>query len=487
MKNKVQQSAPVKGTRIDVYVGLGVFVIALCLYLALAFPQLGDTEFYGIPLTSTPAQFLHQLGGSDSGSYSRLALDFLDGNVSAENRWILNLWPPGIPFLLWFFMIVFGGTLPIVPMVVLTACLWSTALALLAVILVRRGAYVVFALFAAAWLFGPLLTGWTIHDGVISSDGISAALTAVVAIGLYFSTQQEFAAVPGKTRIVYFAGIGFLLGVLSLFRVTWLFAALASLLALAIFLAVVAVSRRLRRASPVTSAPTMRSTVISWGAVVTGFALLTAPWTVALGTVVHPGSYTWSSGDYQWAQLWMTDRHLEEGNASFLVDGEANWACEINPVECRELEQIEQEKTAPYNGVGITFDEFQKRAILTAASHPLEFVGLRSVTTFETWLSVPGQPVGSMTAVTSGLISLVLFLFSCVSLVRDSIKGRSGAFFLLMLAGANLGMVWLTHFETRYMMPLQTIGLVVAALALATHERGIRHRIITWSKERRKP
>jgi hypothetical protein len=457
---------------------LAAFLLSLAVFLLVAFPQFGATQFYGLSLDATTQQLIHTLGGSDAGSYTTLAYDFLDGRIDADNFWIINLWPPGVPFILWVIMLVNGGALPIVPLLVITGILWSLALVLVAMLLVRRGAYVVLALFSVCWLASPLLTGWTVHNGAISSDGLSAALTLVLALSLLFPSQPEFAGLSRRWRVAYFVGIGVLLGVLSLLRVTWLFATIAAFAALGLYLVIRAIIRAVRRRRQRQDVPKPLSGVPRWAAVVAGFAALAVPWTIVLGTLVHPGAFGWSAGDYQWAQTWVKDDRLTQINGYFLIDGEVNWACDLDAEQCDAIERIEETKLAPYDGTGeYSFKDFRTAAILTAVTHPLPFIAMRSGTTFESWLSAPGAAVGSYSAVPFGIVSLLSFLAACVLLVRDSIRGRTHSFLLLMFAGANVGMIWLSHFETRYLLPLHIIGLTTVAIALAAVEQPLWRRL----------
>ncbi|HWL00885.1 MAG TPA: hypothetical protein VNQ52_00775 [Microbacteriaceae bacterium] len=452
---------------------------SLLIYLAVAFPRLGETQFYGLGIDASVPHLIATLGGSDAGSYTTIAYDFLDGRIEDQNRWILNLWPPGVPFLLWFIMLVNDGTLPIVPFVVITGVVWSAALALLAWLLIHRRAFMVLGLFSLAWLLTPLLTGWIVQGGAISSDGISAALTAVLALGLLLIGEPEFDSVRGLRRHLYFGALGLLLGVLCLFRVTWLFAILASAGALVLYLSIRAIVRVVRRHRHTDSAPKPLARTLPWIAAAVGFAIVVVPWTGVVGRVVHPGNYSWSQGDYQLAQAWMTDERLAELNADFLIDGEVNYACKLDPVQCAEIEATESAMEVPYGGLGAnSFADFGKRAVLTALANPIPFVGARSATTFVTWMSTPGERVGAWSNVPFGIVSLIAFLSSLVLLVWQSARGRSAAFFLLMLTGANLGLIWLSHFETRYLLPLQVIGLVVVAVYASRRESSAWRRLL---------
>jgi len=467
---------PPVGSHLALWLPL-VFAGSMLIYLAVAFPVLGETEFYGLGLDATTPQLLAVLGGSDAGSYTTIAYDFLDGRIEDANRWILNLWPPGVPFLLWVIMLVSGGALPIVPFVVVTGVLWSAALTLLAALLIKRRAFLLMILVAAAWLGGPLLTGWTVHRGAISSDGISAALTAIVAVALLWIGEPEFDRIRGWRRQLYFGAIGLLLGMLCLFRVTWLFAILASAVALVAFLAIRALVRAVRRRRG-NEARRPLGGALPWVAAVVGFAIVVGPWTVVAGRVIHPGNYSWSLGEYQWAQTWMSDEQLAANDAYFLIDGEVNWACDLDPAQCLQLETDESAKDVPYDGSGEhSFGDFQRRAVLAAAANAIPFIGARASTTFVAWMSTPGDRVGAWSNVPFGLISLLAFATALALLVRESIRGRSGAFLLLMLAGANLGMIWLSHFETRYLMPLQVIGLVVVVVVASRHEASLWRRL----------
>lgn len=455
------------------------FIGSLVVYLAVAFPQFGDTKFYGLGLDASVPELLAMLGGSDAGSYTTIAYDFLDGRIEDQNRWILNLWPPGVPFILWLIMLVNGGVMPIAAFVVITGLVWSAALALLAWLLVRRRAYFVLALFSLAWLLSPLLTGWVVQRGAISSDGISAALTAVLALALLYIGEPEFDRVKGARRYLYFGGMGLLLGTLCLFRVTWLFAIIASAAALVLFIVVRALSRTVRRRSRAGAAPRPFARTLPWVAAAVGFAIIVVPWTGVVGRVIHPGNYSWSLGEYQLAQAWMSDERLTSMNAQFLVDGEVNFACDLDPKRCAQIEAAEIATGTPYSGKGThTFAQFGMSATFTAVANPIPFVGARSATTFVTWMSTPGEPVGSWGNVPFGIVSLFAFLGSIVLLVWQSARGRSSAFFLLMLTGANLGLIWLSHFETRYLLPLQVIGLVVVAAYTSRYESRVWGRLL---------
>jgi hypothetical protein len=173
----------------------------------------------------------------------------------------------------------------------------------------------------------------------------------------------------------------------------------------------------------------------------------------------------------------MSDSHLDSIGAGFLKNGGANWPCNIAPTQCAVLAKHELATAAPYSGQApYTFTFFEHASIKAAAQNPVAFVANRSGFTIGAWLSSPGAGVGTFDNVGFGVLSLVAFLAALAVLIWQSIEQRAVSVFLFLILGANIGVVWLTHFETRYLVPLQTISLVVLALAIVRFERGL------WSK-----
>ena len=461
MKNmKNFEAINVMTIRRRVIFSAAIFLFSLAIELFIALPHLLQSMFYGVPATTSISELLPLLGSSDAGSYLTAAVDLQDGSITPENQWILNLWPPGMPVLLAVMIKVTGGASPIVPMVILICCLWSLVLVCVSWWIIPRQGYLTLAVFAGLWIGSPAFTAWTTNNGVLGSDGLATAISALVAIGLI---SVGGTATAGKTRWVLFALLGMGLALLAYLRIIWFYAVPTALGVLACIVAIRLIILWLSRRAG--SPRRDRRRFIEWGVLAAVFLATCAPWTIFVGHVLHPGDYSWSQSDYQWAHLWMSDEYLVANGAGFLETGGANWPCHIAAERCKQLADIELSAEYPYDGIdGSSFDTFRSEALATAYSHPVQFISDRTDFTLRTWLSTPGNAVGGFDNLFFGSLSLVLFLASVGILIRDSIRRRAGSLLIFLLLGANIGVLWLTHFETRYVIPLQGISLVVCAL-----------------------
>ena len=459
-----------------VMIGISVFAVSFALTLWIALPQWLNTTFYGLPVTASIDQLLPVLGGSDAGSYLAAATDLQDGNLSGANQWVLNLWPPGMPFILASMIKLGGGASPVLPMVFLICTLWSSVLATLATILIPRRGFLSFTVFAFLWLVSPVFTGWTIHNGILGSDGLATAIGALVAIGLIWTTWSAPQRWPAYLAYV---AIGIGLASLAYLRIMWFYAVPAALgiVAAAGLIRLVVLWARGKR----DLIAKQKRSYFAWGILGATFLVLCAPWTAYVGTVLHPGSFSWSQGDYQWAQLWMSDEYLEANGAGFLETGGGNWPCDLAPNECERLSQQEFAAESPYSGQTNSFTDFRQEAISVALTHPFEFIGDRTSVTVQAWLSTPGASVGSFGNVGFGIVTAIAFLASIVILISQSLKRRAAPLLLLLLLGANLGILWLTHFETRYIVPVQAISLIVVAFFALKFEARLWERTVARS------
>lgn len=474
------KDSPKSSFRARAKVAAITFIVSFAVELWIALPQWTQTLFYGLPATASIRKLLPVLGISDAGSYLNAAVDLQDGSISVAHQWILNLWPPGMPVLLATMVKLGHGASPILPMVFVICILWSVVLSILAVVLIPRRGFITLGVFAVFWVVSPIFVGWTIHGGVLGSDGLATALGALVALGMIWASQAPPAKRP---RWLLFIGLGAGLAGLAYLRIMWFYAVPAALVILA-FVVLARVSVLCLRGRKSTIAKDRRG-FAEWGALCAVFLLLCAPWTIYVGQVLHPGSYSWSQGDYQWAQLWMSDDYLESIGGGFLEAGGGNWPCDLDPQKCRELSIEEFATATPYGGAAPnTFAMFERDAFAVALTHPGEFLVDRSEVTVRTWLSAPGTTVGTFDNVGFGIVTLLCFIGSLVILAIASLRRRAGALMILLLLGANIAIIWLTHFETRYVVPLQAISLVVVVLWIATFEANLWRRLFARYKSR---
>jgi hypothetical protein len=456
--------------RSRVALAVATFVVALIVTLLIGLPQGTDSHFYGGDADATADELIATLGGSDSGSYLSAADDLLDGSMSADNAWVLSIWPPGMPYLL-AALIPITGDAPILGMVIVFAILSAAAAAAMMTLLARslRG-LIVGAAAVAFWLASPqfwaLPTGWA----VIGSDGIATCIAVIVVCTLFLAERQNVR----RRRIALFIASGVGLAALAYLRTVWA-VGIPIALAIVVLAALVVVAVRWLR-SRRTFSPRSAPLVVGWIALAGVYAALCLPWTVYGATELHPGKITWSDADFQWAKSWMTDEYLEGEGSGFLAAGGANWPCEIDEATCEEIMERQLATESPYSGAAPqTFIYYRNLAFRVALGNPVEFVGNRTLITWESWMSTPGEPVGSYRSVGWGVVTLLAFVGSLVALIVRGFRGSATSLFVALLLGANLGILWLTHFETRYLIPLHAISLVVIADLLVRGRTGLRY------------
>jgi hypothetical protein len=386
--------------------------------------------------------------------------------MSSAHLWVLNLWPPGMPVLLATMIKLGGGASPILPMVILLCVLWSITMAAATLLLFSRGGFITIVAFAVLWIASPIFTAWTIHNGVLGSDGLATALGSLVAIALLWVSTAQRAKRP---RYALYIGVGACLAALAYLRIMWFYAVPAALGALLAIVVIRLIVLRLRgRRGEISNG---RRGYLEWGALALTFVILCAPWTIYVGKVLHPGNYQWSTGDYQWAQLWTPPKTLTAEGGGFIIAGGGTWPCEVDPQECATLRSEELPTKHPYGGSKPnTFHRFELDAVVAAVTHPIAFIGNRFNYSMRTWLSTPGETVGTFGNVGFGLITLLCFFLSIGLLVAASARRRAGPLLVLLILAANVGVLWLTHFETRYVVPLQAMSVVVVALWAAPLE-----------------
>ncbi|HEY8914000.1 hypothetical protein [Lacisediminihabitans sp.] len=462
--------------------GVSVFALSFAIEVWIALPEWTRTRFFGLAATAPISKLSPVLGGSDAGSYLNAAVDLQDGVMSQAHIWVLNLWPPGMPYLLAALVKLGQGASPVIPMVLLLCALWSLVLTFAALIFIPRRAYVSFAIFAVFWIGSPIFTGWTINAGVLGSDGLATALGTLVALGLLWASHTP----PSKPRIWLFIALGAALAALAYLRIMWFNAVPAALVGLVFVVVVRYIINRIRlRKKPRPAAdPATRRGLIEWGALGVTFLALCAPWTIYGEAVLHPGSYSWSQSDYQWAQEWMSDKRLDDLGGGFIVAGGGNWPCHLEPLKCAALEEQESVRAAPFGGAAPnTFQFFQKESFTAALTNPLPFVANRAVFTVQTWLTIPGGSVGRFDNIGFGILTLFAFIGALFILLRDSIRRRAaGPLMIFLILGANIAVVWLTHFETRYVVPLQAMSILVVAYYAMPLEKRLWRRLVQRRK-----
>jgi hypothetical protein len=192
----------------------------------------------------------------------------------------------------------------------------------------------------------------------------------------------------------------------------------------------------------------------------------------SLAKLVATGTVSWSNSDYVWAQPWMSEDYLRVNNADFLADGGANWACEIDPLACDQIYKLESVAENPFSGFGKhTFSEFRNLALLSIIENPLTFSQNRLKYTFRAYTSGAGSPVGLSDNYIKGIIFLFLYLYLITKTIINWRKlDELELFGSTMLVGL-LVPILVSHFETRYLMPIQALTLVLIVYQLQKSDK----------------
>lgn len=429
-----------------------------------------ETPYLGVTVSASPQELLPVLGFSDSGNYLRGAIDLQDLVIGADNLWIFNLWPPGQMLLL--AIVIKLGLPPVLTLMIVFAFLWSI---IGAVIFLKASSakiwYALVPFILILWFTDSPFVGWNQLEGALGTDGIGAAVLCLLFI--YFSVlwrkvSQGTALNPWISGVAVSATLSFLshLRIIFLFSITFSF-----ILVLAVSI-VKQLSKNVSKWSAENSSLdkfrvnfTQKTKLLLIIAMT--FSVSLVPFTLYKSQITD--SISWSNSDYQWAQRWMTDEYLTKNNAGFLVDGGANWACKIDPARCEVIQKSELRAQNPYSGFNsYDFAEFRNLAFISIFRNPVGFLENRITGLGKAFTGDAGAAVGSNTNLLRGVIFLLMYIYLLArGIVRLRRLDEFELFTLLMLVGL-VAPLFVAHFETRYLMPVQAFTLVVFTFHVAS-------------------
>ena len=429
-----------------------------------------ETPYLGVTVSASPQELLPVLGFSDSGNYLRGAIDLQDLVIGADNRWIFNLWPPGQMLLL--AIVIKLGLPPVLTMMIVFAFLWSV---IGAVIFLKAFStkiwYALVPFVLILWFTDSPFVGWNQSEGALGTDGIGAAVLCLLFI--YFSILWR-KVIQGTVLNPWISGLAVsaTLSFLSHLRIIFLFSIIFSFILVMAMRIVKQLPKNVskwRKENPSLDKFRLHVTQKTKLLVIIAmtFSLSLVPFTLFKSQMTD--SISWSNSDYQWAQRWMTDEYLTKNNAGFLVDGGANWACEIDPARCEVIQKSELRAQNPYSGFNsYDFTDFRNLAFISIFRNPVGFLENRITGLGKAFTGDAGTAVGSNSNFLRGVIFLLMYIYL---LARGITKLRRldefELFTLLMLVGL-VAPLFVAHFETRYLMPAQAFTLVVFTFHVAS-------------------
>ncbi len=388
---------------------------------------------------ATPKELSSYFGLSDSGSYLRLAMDLRDFRIEPENNWILSLWPPGMPALLFVLLSI---PLPITPLIALVvAIFWTLPTYFLLDFFSKEKGLPYILIWVLFWHANPVFWNWLLSEGVFYSEPLGLALSATSCVLLIKLSMTKGSHLKKDLVLA-----GTTAAASLFFRPTLIFPFASAAFLFAIwFLA--------------KNAQTIRSLFVGTKNLfiqalpfLLPFITITAPWTFIVLTFIHPGNPSWVSNDYLWGQRWMTSEYLNSIGAQFLVEGGANWACLLDPVKCRELEPMAILQLSD------NFDNLRRLSFEAAISNPLAFLEFRLGNMSRAWITLPGNPIGSASNATTVLSLIVLILLLVASIIKK--RFSIGNYLFASAVLSQVAILIFAHTETRYLLPIHETVIV---------------------------
>jgi len=442
-----------------IFVASGIFV---ALFIAMSnVGGFGLAIHVGIPLSTHAEEARQAFGPSDAGSYLQAALGLRDRGPwgIGGNQWAYGFWPPGMVVLNLVLLLIERATgLPYVFVLVFAvSVIWTLILTRIASVLEKRKSGVGIAFLVAFGLSSighPMLTVFSAY-----ADGLAAGFLVLAVVELFrqpppsanllafvYLRAAIFLSLAMHFRATYETVATFLVVVTAVLALLWF--VLSHLLA----------QRFIFR---------WRNPLTSVFLVALGSQALSVPWRLIAGTYIRPGDFRWTTLlDVVSSARWVpTDLYSEE--AGFLREGHANFGCLNDPNRCEEIRVIEQTSADPYTGGGnFSQEQFQGELIQSFLHHPFTYFLERTSMFFNGFFSTTGGELGDW-RIFEGLLLLVGFFVAILFLVKNREAGLGGLVMACLSTGALSGVLLFFHMETRYMLPIKFLMIVVIFFALS--------------------
>jgi len=206
-----------------------------------------------------------------------------------------------------------------------------------------------------------------------------------------------------------------------------------------------------------------------------GWLIVVTPWTVHIALTDDSPSWQWQQASWTCGDSWQTDEQLISRGGSWLVEGRANWPCEIDPDRCAEI-----------NNVALINDSSSHNFLLeeklkSILRNPLPFAVNRAQMWSSGVFTLPSSSPGSNDAVLFGVLNIGAFAL-LVALTFTWFEKRPLFFGLIWAALISQGLTLsVYHMEVRYLNTFTTLPWVALILVLPEYlktvgvARWIRH------------
>ncbi len=423
---------------------ISIFLVSATLVTLTVFPFGLETVHFNVKLSDSPELLSTTFGYSDAGSYLKAALELKQIDMLSQNQlWVINLWPPGMVVLDAVILKLFGGSFAFV-YALLISFLWTVLGGVFALEVKKYFGTVTAYLSLFFLVLSTPLQGWILGEGLFYAEGISVW---AFLFGLVFLIRGTHGVL--KTEVVANGVLaGTFLAISAYFRSAFSSLELSLLLLFLIFGAFHQVAKRRSQGTGSTS-KTANGTILlfaTWGSM---FALM-EPW-LQFTTHFVRGVRVWSVvGANFFRSVWV-DR---PSSPDFLSAGGIGWGCQIDPNFCAVVSESERSSGMPY-----PIQDLVLMAVQTIIANPLEYLSDRFHFLVTGWFSNEGA-MGAFELAT-GFISLLVFAYVLVQLIKLAIRGDAASIFILVACALIVAPIMVGHIEPRYFIPLKLLFVIL--------------------------
>ncbi len=428
-------------------------------------------------------------GLRDSGAYMRMGQSLADGRgvgpdgIDSGLEWSFRAWPPGMATIYAALIRVssVGLSVPVL-MIFLTTVLWSTVLAIPSILSKTTRKLIVSSVIASIIPYAYFMN-FPLGFGIMHSDGIFTVLLLFsIFILLNPSTRQlhNHLLVPSLMLGTSLAFSAYVRAVGEIFVDVL---SIAALVMLSVTL-VISYGARLRKVTAQTNQT--QSKRFAWKTGLKYILLscviaqsLMLPWRYHLYTNPIP-QLTFSIKFNVWPSAWIPS-DLMGSSAQWRVERGVNFMCVSYPLQCSQIRATETASPNAYSGNGAhSIADFESLGVQTIMANPSPWIvnrikffarGFFADTRFSIYHDNPNNLIIQTFKVLFSIFSILgTFLVFGMGLIRLIRRGDPRLLlFAIILVVSTVGPPARSHFEPRYLLPLQLLGFA-ALIEWSCHE-----------------
>ena len=389
-------------------------------------------------------------GDMDKASYSKGALSiFENGWFGQDKMWMINLWPPGFFVIQAAILFIVGvETNVVVGLKIVTCLVWSLAFFSMSAILYSSFRKKFVFLVPLIFLFFPLFHIFFKRE-VLHTEPISIGL---LCCGFGFSVMALDSGQRVNSSIagLMFALAAYIRNSMEFFMLVFCVIAIIYTLLICIV--------KLFSKSVNCNTGLIPAKLHAVFIVIAVFMLVTIPYRIYRYQTVN--SISWTSV-LTFAAQWIPSKHYEGGPGQFLINGQCNTACLLDPDLCERIYLNEIQHAYPYSGNNdYTVSDFRRLALFTFLSNPIKWVLVKAQILPKFWFSS-----GYFENLVYAIFLLCAIIYSLYGLA--TCKHEAVSLLILSFIFANIATLIFFHVETRYFYPPKMLFAYLAPIIVA--------------------